>query len=199
MESIFNLSFQNQDLSSKITTGLERIGEAFRVLLWEHAKVLGISPIQIQILIFVAYHEETLCNVSHLAQEFNLTKPTISDAIRVLEKKGFIEKLPSPTDRRAYSIILTEEGKKICSEIEHFAAPIHNIINTWDEGESAKFFHQLSQLIYGLNQAGILNVQRTCYNCKYYLKREDHHYCGLMETDLFLPDVRLDCPEFETK
>ena len=51
-DSVFNPNHQETDISSKIVAGLERISEAFKVLLWEKAKLLGLSPIQIQILIF---------------------------------------------------------------------------------------------------------------------------------------------------
>ena len=124
-KSSFDIRFQEKDTAAKIVAGLERIAEAFRVLIWERAKKLGLSPIQIQLLIFVAHHEQKLCNVSHLAQEFNLTKPTISDAIRVLAKKGLIKKEASAVDKRAYSILLSEEGKKIVGQTEGFAHSIY--------------------------------------------------------------------------
>ena len=88
--SIFNTKFQQNSITSKIVVGLERISEAFKGILWEHAKVIGLSPTQIQILIFIAYHKTKLCNVSHLAKEFNITKPTVSDAVRVLNNKKYI-------------------------------------------------------------------------------------------------------------
>ena len=83
-KSVFNPDFQQKDISSKLVAGLERISEVFKVLLWEKAKQVSLSPIQIQILIFIAYHKQELCNVSHLAREFNITKPTVSDAIKIL-------------------------------------------------------------------------------------------------------------------
>lgn len=86
--SAFDLSTQNNDFTSKIVAGLERVSEVFRLLLWQHSKVIGLSPIQIQILMFVEYHAEDLCNVSYLAKEFNVSKPTISDAVKVLKKKS---------------------------------------------------------------------------------------------------------------
>ena len=134
-KSIFDLEFQNADMSSKISAGLERLSEAYRVLLWEHAKVIGLSPIQIQILIFVAFHDESLCNVSQLAQEFNVTKPTISDAVRVLNKKGLIAKITSPTDKRAYSIALSKEGNAMVKKTQHFAQPIHTLFDQIEQKE----------------------------------------------------------------
>ena len=198
-KSIFNLDLQNTDLSSKIVAGLERSSEAFRVLLWEHAKVVGLSPIQIQILLFISFHSETLCNVSHLAHEFNLTKATISEAIKVLHKKKLIEKNPSPVDKRAYSISLTGEGQKVVKETEHFANPIRVATEQLSLEQQQELFKGLSKLIFGLNRAGILTVQRTCYSCRFYEKGKENHFCRLMEKPLLDVDIRLDCAEYEEK
>ena len=198
-QSIFDLAFQHNDLPGKIVVGLERIAEAFRVLLWDHAKVIGLSPIQIQILVFLAYHDESLCNVSHLAKEFNVTKATVSDAIKVLEKKKLIRKIPSPTDKRAYSIQLSSDGEKMVEQTESFANPIRHNLERLSKKEQEALFHQLTQLIYGLNQNGILQVQRTCFGCKFYEKKKSHHYCHLMNKKLQDKDLRLDCPEFHDK
>ncbi|MBQ4822839.1 MarR family winged helix-turn-helix transcriptional regulator [Aquimarina sp. MMG016] len=199
-KSIFNIPFQHKDVNAKIVIGLERISEAFRVLLWEHAKKIGLSPIQIQILIFVAYHQENLCTVSHLAKEFNLTKPTVSDAVKVLKQKDMISKNKTTTDSRSYYISLTPKGTKSVAEIENFADPIKKQVDSFDTKEQESLFKTLSSLIYKLNRSGILSLQRTCYGCKFYEKKsKDSHYCHLIQTNLKDIDIRLDCPEFEEK
>ncbi len=90
-KSLFDVNEQNTNLESKIVVALERISEAFRVLLWQQSKEFGVSPIQIQLLIFIDLHQQDYCKVSYLAQEFNLTKATISDAVKSLEQKQLIE------------------------------------------------------------------------------------------------------------
>lgn len=195
--NIFNLSDQNTNLAAKIVAGLERISEAFRVLLWEYAKTTGLSPIQIQILIFIHYHDESLSNVSHLAKEFNVTKPTISDAVRVLEQKKLIKKIPSPTDKRAYTILLTNQGRKTIANTEQFANPIKKIAEQLSITEQKQFFDQIYKFISSLNSKGILTVQRMCYNCRYYEKQHKGHFCQLMNVKLKDKDIRIDCPEFE--
>jgi len=198
-KSIFNPDHQETDVSSKIVAGLERISEAFKVLLWDKAKLLGLSPIQIQILIFIAYHKTEFCNVSHLAKEFNITKPTISDAIRVLDKKGFITKNYSSSDSRSYSIGLSTAGKKMVEETSDFAAPLKFQLNTIQRTDLEALFGTLSKLIYQLNRNGILSVQRTCYGCKFYSRKADQDYCHLLDKELLNTDIRLDCPEFEER
>ncbi|MET2985733.1 MarR family winged helix-turn-helix transcriptional regulator [Aureibaculum conchae] len=197
--SIFNTIAQQEHLSNKIVVGLERISEAFKTLLWDQAKVLGLSPIQIQILIFIAYHKEELCNVSHLAKEFNVTKPTISDAVKVLEKKNLIKKIPSSTDSRSYSILLSGHGKKVVNTTHSFANPIKNEVEKIEDTDLEVLYNSLSKLIYNLNKVGILNVQRTCYACVFYEKKKENHYCNFLEKPLANKEIRIDCPEFEAK
>ena len=139
-DNIFNPTHQETNLSNKIVAGLERISEAFKVLLWEKAKLLGLSPIQIQILIFINYHKIEFCNVSHLAKEFNITKPTISDAVRVLVNKELIEKKYSSSDSRSYAIQLSDSGKTAVSETENFAHPLKKQLNTIDNNDLESTF-----------------------------------------------------------
>ena len=189
--SVFNPDQQQNDISSKIVAGLERISEVFKTLLWEKAKVIGLSPIQIQILIFISFHRQELCKVSHLAKEFNVTKPTVSDAVRILDN--------SLADSRSYLIRLSAQGEKVVSETQDFAMPIKSQLKNLNNAELESTFQTLSQLIYKLNRLGILTVQRTCFGCKFYQKNETTDYCSLLEKELLNQDIRLDCPEFEER
>lgn len=197
--STFSPKQQEQDLSSKIVAGLERISEVFKVLLWQKAKWVGLSPIQIQILIFVAFHKPELCKVSYLAKEFNVTKPTISDAVRVLDKKGMVSKDFSSCDSRSYSLRLTELGTNLVRETHDFAIPLEKQINALETDEQKALFSTLSELIYKLNRNGILTVQRTCFGCRFYGKNKGTDYCNLLQKKLTTTEIRLDCPEFEEK
>ena len=198
-KSVFDPDFQQTSVSSKIVVGLERISEVFRILLWRHAKTIGLSPIQIQILVFIAYHKQELCKVSHLAKEFGMTKPTISDAIKVLVKKKYVKKDTSSDDSRSYTIILTQLGKDTVSQTENFANPIQQQLEGIPPENLENVFETLSHLIYQLNQNQILTVQRTCYGCSFFEKDQERNYCRLLEKELLAPDIRLDCPEFEAK
>jgi len=198
--SAFNPQEQEKHTASKIVAGLERISEVFKVLIWEQAKSVGLSPIQIQILIFVTYHKPDLCNVSHLAREFNVTRPTVSDAVRVLVNKKLIVKEHSSEDRRSYTIFLSGAAKEIVAKTGHFSFPLKKQIEQFDDSELEDLWGTLSKLIYQLNRSGILTVQRTCYGCIYYdSSHEGADHCRLLKKNLYTEDIRLDCPEYEEK
>lgn len=196
-KSVFNTEFQQESLASKIVVSLERISEVFKSLLWEYAKKNDLSPIQIQIIIFIAYHKNELCNVSHLAKEFNVTKPTISDAVKVLENKKIIGKKHSVYDSRSYIIFLTKKGKEILNKTDEFAKPLQSEIEKIDMEKLEPLYSSLNKLIYQLNLNGILSVQRICYACKFYEERNKKQFCNLLKIELQTQDLRVDCPEFE--
>lgn len=188
------------ELQTKIIAGLERIGDVFKTLLWQKAKVHGISPIQIQILLFVASHNSALCNVSYLAKEFNVTKPTISDAVKVLLKKDFVGKDNSPLDSRRYNLVLSPAGKQLVEELLDYTIPVATTLENINEQELKSFFATLTKIIYELNKKAIIQVQRTCFGCRFYEgNQQDEHYCKLLSQKLKMQDIRLDCLEFEEK
>jgi DNA-binding MarR family transcriptional regulator len=195
--SIFNLEEQNSNLDSKIVAGLERLSQVFRILLWEKAKEQGLSPIQIQLLIFIKHHSPILATVSYLAQEFNLTKPTISDAIKVLEQKGIVKKLTNNNDTRSYSIQLTSLGNKVVTETENFTEPISKLMLKSSKKDKLILWESMYELISQLNKSQIISVQRTCLNCQHYSVKNKMPFCLLLQEKLLVEDVRIDCKEFE--
>jgi DNA-binding MarR family transcriptional regulator len=194
--SVFNLTEQNVNLSSKIVAGLERLSQVFRILLWERAKEHSLSPIQIQLLIFIQHHSADKTTVSYLAQEFNFTKPTISDAIKVLEQKNLIKKITDSNDTRSYTIQLTASGKKIVLETENFSNPITEIITKSNEADKLVLWENISNLISLLNRQEIISVQRTCFNCSHYTTKNKTPFCSLLNQKLLTKDIRIDCEEF---
>lgn len=195
--SVFNLDNQNTSLDNKIVAGLERLSQVFRILLWEKAKEHSLSPIQIQLLIFIRHHSADKTTVSYLAQEFNLTKPTISDAIKILEQKKIIQKITDQADNRSYTINLTATGRKIVLETENFANPLTEIISKANNSDKKILWENISNLIVRLSKLEVISVQRTCFNCKHYSIKNKTHFCNLLYLKLLTQDIRIDCGEFE--
>ena len=194
-KTAFDPHFQESDLPAKIVAGLERVGQAYKVLLWDHAKKMGLSPIQIQLLIFIAYHPAALNKVRGLAREFNVTKPTISDAIKVLFKKGLIEKHATSEDSRSYVIGLSPKGAAIVSETEAFANPVYESIEGLSVEQQKQWYQMLSKLLFRLKSKNVLQLQRMCQTCRYFEKSADRAYCQLLERPLTIAEMRIDCLE----
>jgi DNA-binding MarR family transcriptional regulator len=195
MKSSFDLSHQNKKVESKIVVALERISEAFRVLLWNESKENALSPIQIQLLIFLHFHSEEKCKVSYLAQEFNMTKATISDSVKLLLKKELIQKSDDPIDTRSYTIGLTNKGKQLAEKSSGFAFSIEKPLNRISAEQKEIMLSGLLKLIYELNKAGIITIQRMCFTCVNYENNNGQHYCKLLQSKLENVDLRIDCAD----
>lgn len=188
---------KNNNVNQKIINGLERISKAFRVLLWEKSKLYKISPIQIQLLIFCSNHKKENLKVSFLANEFDLTKATISDSIKILLKKELLNKIVNPKDSRSFTVELTGKGKEIVKQTISFSSVLNQSIDFLTETEKGVFLKQLMEFIYQLNQKDVISTQRMCLTCYYYNKNGNNHYCNLMKKPLKNIELRIDCDEHQ--
>jgi DNA-binding MarR family transcriptional regulator len=87
-------------------------------------------------------------NLSELAIELNLSKPSITAIIDKFEEKGFIRKVKSDEDRRVSHIHMAERGK----EIEKVHNKIHMRISNMftsklTEGELKSLINLLSKIV----------------------------------------------------
>lgn len=199
--SDFDLARQNQSAESKIVASLERIAQAFRVLLWQESKEFSLSPIQVQVLIFLLYHSNEKRKVSYLADEFNMTKATISDTIKTLEQKKLITKEYEPHDTRSYIIHLTKKGEEIAGKTSLFTKEIRTPVDHLHPDDKENLLLSLLNIIRHLNRSGIITIQRMCMTCSYYRPSDggQKHFCTLLNQNLHVTDLRIDCPEHQLK
>lgn len=200
-KSAFDLGNQNSSIESKIVASLERVSQAFRVLLWNESKEFSLSPIQVQVLIFLLHHSEEKRKVSYLAAEFNMTKATVSDTIKTLEQKQLIRKEYEIYDSRSYIIHLTERGQEIAEQTSLFAKQIQVPIENLNAKDKENLLLNLLDIIYHLNKTGIITIQRMCFSCHFYKADNDgqKHFCQLMNINLADNELRIDCAEHRQK
>lgn len=197
--SPFDLNRQNENVDSRIVASLERISQAFRVLLWKEGKEFSLSPIQIQVLIFLLYHSEEKRKVSYLAAEYNMTKATISDTIKSLEQKKLIGKEYEQHDTRSYIIHLTKRGKDLAETTASFTSQIQQPIAKLNSDDKENLLLSLMGIIQHLNKVGVITIQRMCVTCVHYQSetKKQRHFCRLLNQKLEDSDLRIDCPEHE--
>lgn len=201
--SIFDLSFQHGDVDAKIVASLERLSEVFRVLLWEAAKSRDLSPLQIQLLVYLRYHPPSFGRVGVLARRFDLAAATVSDAVGTLVEKGLVEKEPDPEDRRARVLTLTGDGTDVAEELSDWAEAVRNGLGNSSEGDKTAVLQILMDLIASLERQGIITRARMCRTCRFFGEDEHEdpaapHHCNLLDMPLTPEDLRVDCPEHES-
>jgi DNA-binding MarR family transcriptional regulator len=195
MKASFDPEQQIGRIESKIVVALERLFEAFRVLLWQEGKRHGLSPIQIQVLLFLYYHSSDKSRISYLADEFNMTKATMSDSVRILFQKGLVEKQLDQSDARSHLMHLTEAGRRIAIDTEHYASIMEESLAGLSPLLQQSMMEGLLELIAGLSRSGVITAQRMCTSCRYYSRRSGKVFCSLLQQELSSIEIRLDCPE----
>lgn len=200
MKSVFNNEFQHKDLDSKIVVALERLSQVFHNLLWNKTKEYNLSPIQIKFLIFILTNNSDKCTVTALGRKFNLTKPTVSDAVASLGEKKLIQKKESTEDKRTIHLQLTKKGKEFAEELLSWADPIRDEIKSNSDAGKLDVYLFLLKLIESLERAGVISINRMCITCRYFVESaspNSPHYCKLLEKNLSSQELRIDCLEQE--
>ncbi len=199
--SAFNPEQQHSDIDKKFVAALERLSQALRILIWEQAQSHGLSPIQIQILIFLLHHDGRLARVTHLAREFGLAAPTISDAISALENKGLVSKSAGVEDRRSVVLKLTAAGRRMADLLSGWADPLEFATRSIPDKQKQVTLTTLMKLIGELQHAGVVSVARMCLTCRFFEANHGGsagtHYCNLLKKPLAEAELRIDCPEHE--
>ena len=194
-QSVFDLDLQNLKTEYRIVAALERISEAFRVLLWAESKKTGLSPIQIQILIFILFQPAERTTITQLAREFNLTKPTVSDSVKILEQKTLVMRSGRQGGGRGYTLSLSTGGIEVARSCSAFANAMSYPVQLLDNTRRSNLLDSLLDMIRQLHEAGVITTQRMCKTCRFFEPGREQHYCVWMKQRLTVADLRLDCPE----
>ena len=203
MGSVFDPSAQHDDVDTRIVAALERLSQVFRVRLREEAWERDLSPTQAQFLIYLHYHDVELRRVNQIAREFDLTQPTVSDAVASLESKKLIQREQWPEDRRIVTLRLTPDGEKLATTLSGWADPIREHLQPFSPDDREAVLRFLIGLIGSLQRSGLITVARMCVTCRFF-QQDIHpggplpHHCALLDVPLGRTDLRVDCPEHES-
>jgi len=96
----------------------------------------------------VSKQEDKEISVSNLASLLNLAVPTVTVAVKKLENKGFIKKIPCDKDGRRMIISLTDAGKRIERAHHVFHAKmVRNISRQFIESEKEQLLKVITALM----------------------------------------------------
>ncbi|WP_028921931.1 MarR family winged helix-turn-helix transcriptional regulator [Pseudonocardia acaciae] len=189
------------DLDRRLADAIERLGHGLRSLAQHSARAHGLSPLQQQAVLALSRRPTVRREVSALAAEFDVTTPTMSDAVTALERKGLVTRSPGADGRRRL-LTLTAGGEAVAGELAPWDGPLLAALAGLPVADRAATLHGLLRVIADLQRQGVVSVVRTCTSCRFFRPnaRTDPaapHRCDLLEAPLPLVDLRTDCPEHE--
>lgn len=96
-----------------------KIADRLRSVFSRYLATLTIDPKQYGILFWLA-HEGPLSQVE-LGQQMGIDRAPMVQLIDHLEQREWVRRTPSPHDRRAHAVLLTDEGYKIFQQATELA------------------------------------------------------------------------------
>ncbi len=120
---------------------------------------VGLSLPQFGLLISV-WREPGL-RVHEVAEKLGVTTPTVSVALRKLEKDGWLERKPDPQDRRSAQLFLSEKASLLARQVSrHRRKQIGEFMNGLSAGEQDQLLSLLEKAITNLEEKRISKRQQ---------------------------------------
>ena len=94
--------------------------------------------------------DDTGTRVSVLAQRAQITKQSMAELVAELERHGYVERVPDPSDRRAKLVRATLRGKQVYAIAREFVAEVEQ---EWTERLGERKLRQLREILQELNAA----------------------------------------------
>jgi DNA-binding MarR family transcriptional regulator len=96
------------------------------------------------------YLDDDGTRVSVLAQRAQITKQSMAELVAHLERHGYVERVPDPTDRRAKLVRATARGREVYGVAREF---VRDMEAEWTERLGTEKMRQLRELLRELNDA----------------------------------------------
>jgi DNA-binding MarR family transcriptional regulator len=189
------------DVDAKLAAALERVGQALRVQMWDTAKQHRLSPTQLHVMLRLATDPPARRRIGVLADELDVTHPTVSDAVAVLRRKGLVDR--DPASRKA-PLSLSARGRAVADRLVDWDERTRQQLAHLPIAEKDATLRLLLDLIAGLQRSGAITVARMCVTCRFF-RRDAHpnsarpHHCALVDAPMAGTDLRIDCAEHEPR
>lgn len=186
------------DVPAKIVAALDRIARGVRSHRQAIASRVGLTPLQLELLLTIADSPPPEPLTGLLARELGVTQPTVSDSLLALERKGHVIRHRSGTDQRRTNVALTDAARELIDEVREADKVLRASVASLAGSDQDAVLEILLSLIGNLLDAGIVQVARTCLTCRFYDDRNGREArCALLEIPLPPAALRVNCPEHE--
>ena len=144
------------DIESATAQKLLKAFMQFRKTGWHEKKIGGYNPSEFKVLAAIqqgANEKNDEMKVSEISQRLQVTPPTVTQIINILEKDGLVERAVDPEDRRAVKIKLTQAGMEATARAKNrFTETFTGLIDYLGEEESEQLADLLDKVHHYFNE-----------------------------------------------
>jgi len=177
---------------------IERLCSLVRADIRSICNQYGMRPVQLEALEFLTQCNRYSDTPQAVAEFLGLTKGTVSQTLKVLEKKGLLQKHGDEADRRLVHLKPTAKGRDL---VEHAvpAAALGVGFDNLSDTDTRATIDSLRVLLRSVQQANGMKSFAPCHTCRFNQQRDNGYVCKLTQEPLTELDIQLLCREHEFK
>ncbi len=173
---------------------IERIGNLLRTEIRKAGIDLGLQPVHLQALSYLAKCNRYSDTPAAVTDYLGATKGTVSQTLKVLEKKAYITKVADAGDKRVQHLQVSESGHQVLASCIPPSA-FHKAGDTIDEMDCNQLADLLTRMLREMQKANHSKTFGVCKSCYLYRFGETQNYCGLTQEALSQSDSEKICRE----
>src|SRR5699024_5943000 len=113
------------EFNNSIFSMIREISHKIDLLLQETSQELGITTLQLKMIIALSSSEKPM-SIGSLGKTIGVTGGNISNICKKLEKQGFVDRVRSEEDERIVNVELTEQGEMASKKIGDYFSEIRS-------------------------------------------------------------------------
>ncbi|MGH8498254.1 MAG: MarR family winged helix-turn-helix transcriptional regulator [Methylococcales bacterium] len=173
---------------------IERIGNLLRTEIRRIGNNHGLQPVHLQALTYLARCNRYSDTSATVTEYLGATKGTVSQTLKVLEKKAYIYKVSDEDDKRVQHLKVSKSGLEILSACIPPAA-FSEAASRISEAESTELVNLLTRMLRELQQSNRSKTFGVCKSCQFFNSDGTRYHCGLTREALSTADSEKICRE----
>lgn len=155
----------------------------------------GLQPVQYEALYYLSVSNRYSNTAKAVTEFLGQTKGTISQTLKVLEKKGLISRQVDDVDKRISHLLVTPAGQALIKQLR--PSPILNLTcQQLEVGEFDNINQSLTRLLSQLQAANQFKTFGQCHSCIYNVRVSKSQFlCDLTREPLSKAETGLICRE----
>lgn len=177
---------------------IERIGSLLRSEIRKNAAELGLQPVHIQALDYLSRCNRYSDTLVAVRDYLGATKGTVSQTLKVLEKKSLIRKINDKGDRRIIHLKISKLGEQILLTLLPPSSfrMADDQISPQARADLTRLLMEVLRKLQFANQSKTFGV---CKTCGYFQTVGSNYRCGITKEVLSTDDSERICWEHSTE
>lgn len=196
---MFHANDRVNNRAARVSMALFRISQAIKKITQEDSDEVGLSPVQIQSLLFIFHTRPDMASVGHLASAIGTSHVTAVKIINGLMSKGLVTKMKYPGDKRITILQLTDSGLGVVLSLDSWGERLQDALLGISEETMEHLEIGLGGIIHALRSEGYLVVAEPCMGCMHFRpntgSEAEPHYCNMIHKFLTHEQTLKECPE----